>query len=101
MGSHIDFSHLENLNYSLYKSALNRKIKIYQKHIFSKEILHSFVVNRTNRQEIVDIIHYELSKSFTVKVALISSAAYQIPDLNPAAEDKDTSSDAVIDDIST
>ena len=37
--SHIDASHLKNLNYSLHKSALNRKIKFYRKHIFSKETL--------------------------------------------------------------
>ena len=86
--SHIDSFHLENLNYSLFKSALNGKIKIYRKHIFSKETLHSFVLNRTNRQEIVDIIRHELSKVFTVKVALILSAAYQIPDLNSATEDR-------------
>ena len=38
--SHIDASHLENLKYSLHKSALNGKIKFYQKHIFSKETLN-------------------------------------------------------------
>ena len=86
--SHIDASHLENLNYSLYKSALNGKIKFYQKHIFSKETLQGFVANKKNRQEIVDVICHELSKTFTVKVALILTAAYQIPDLNSAAEKK-------------
>ena len=44
--SHIDASHLENLNYSLHKSALNRKIKFYRKHIFSKETLHGFAANK-------------------------------------------------------
>ena len=44
--SHIDASHLENLNYSLFKSALNGKIKFYRKHIFSKETLHGFVANK-------------------------------------------------------
>ena len=91
--SHIDASHLENLNYSLYKSALNGKIKFYRKHIFSKETLHGFVANKKNRQEIVDVICHELSKTFTVKVALILTAAYQIPDLNSAAEKKDIESD--------
>ncbi len=86
--SHIDASHLENLNYSLYKSALNGKIKFYRKHIFSKETLQGFVANKKNRQEIVDVICHELSKTFTVKVALILTAAYQIPDLNSAAEKK-------------
>ena len=43
--SHIDSSHLEDLNYSLFKSALNGKIKIFWKHIFSTETLHAFVVN--------------------------------------------------------
>ena len=83
---HIDASHLENLNYSLHKSALNGKINFYRKHIFSKETLHGFAANKTNKQEIVDVIRHELSKTFTVKVALILSAAYQIPDLNSAAE---------------
>ena len=93
--SHIDSSHLEDLNYSLFKSALNGKIKIFRKHIFSTETLHAFVVNRANRQEIVDVIRHELSKTFTVKVALILSAAYQIPDLNSATKDKDTETEAV------
>ena len=44
--SHIDASHLENLNYSLHKSALNGKIKFYRKHIFSKETLHGFAANK-------------------------------------------------------
>ena len=42
--SHIDAFHLENLNYSLHKSALNGKIKFYRKHIFSKETLLGFVL---------------------------------------------------------
>ena len=96
--SHIDSSHLEYLNYSLFKSALNGKIKIFRKHIFSTETLHSFVVNRTNRQEIVDVIRHELSKTFTVKVL---SAAYQIPDLNSATKDKDTETEAAIDNTLT
>ena len=66
--SHIDSSHLENLNYSLFKSALNGKIKIFRKHIFSKETLHSFVINRTNRQEIVVIQNF--------RAALISYHPY-------------------------
>ena len=46
-------------------------------------------------------IHHELSKTFTVKVALILSAAYQIPDLNSAAEKKDITQDTInIDDTS-
>ena len=48
--SHIDSSHLEKLDYSLFKSALNGKVKIFRKHIFSKETLHSFVVNKTNKE---------------------------------------------------
>ena len=99
--SHIDASHLENLNYSLYKSALNGKIKFYRKHIFSKETLQGFVANKKNRQEIVDVICHELSKTFTVKVALILTAVYQIPDLNFAAEKKVIESDITnIDDTS-
>ena len=99
--SHIDSSHLEDLNYSLFKSALNGKIKIFRKHIFSTEMLHAFVANRTNRQEIVDVIRHELSKTFTVKVALILSAAYQIPDLNSATKEKDTETEAAVDNTST
>ena len=57
--SHIDASHLENLNYSLHKSALNGKIKFYRKHISSKETLHGFATNKKNRQEIVDVICHE------------------------------------------
>ena len=91
--SHIDTSHLENLKYILHKSALNGKIKFYRKHIFSKETLHGFAENKKNRQEIVDVICHELSKTFTVKVALILTAAYQISDLNSAAEKKDIESD--------
>ena len=91
--SHIDASHLENLKYILHKSALNGKIKFYQKHIFSKELLHGFAANKKNRQEIVDVICHELSKTFTVKVALILTAAYQILDLNSAAEKKDIEPD--------
>ena len=99
--SHIDASHLENLNYSLYKSALNGKIKFYRKHIFSKETLQGFVANKKYRQEIVDVICHELSKTFTFKVALILTAAYQIHDLNSAAEMKVTESDITnIDDTS-
>ena len=56
---------------------------------------------KKNRQEIVDVIHHQLSKTFTVKVALILSAAYQIPDLNSAAEKKDIDPDIInIDDTS-
>ena len=47
------------------------------------------------RQEIVDVIRHKLSKTFTVKVALILSAAYQIPDLNSAAEKKDINQDTI------
>ena len=68
---------------------------MYRKHIFSKETLHGFVANKENRQEIVDVICQELSKIFTVKVALILSAAYQIPDLDSAAERKDIGSDTI------
>ena len=93
--SHIDASHLENLNYSLYKSALNGKIKFYRKQIFSKETLHGFAANKENRQEIVDVIHHELSKIFTVKVAIILSVAYKIPDLNSASEKKDIDPDTI------
>ena len=54
-----------------------------------------------NKQEIVDVIRHELSKTFTIKVALILSAAYQIPDLNSTAEKKDIDPDTInIDDTS-
>ena len=47
------------------------------------------------------IKHHELSKTFTIKVALILSAAYQIPDLNSATNDKDTETEAAVDNTST
>ena len=86
---HIDSVHLNSLNFSLHKSALNGKIKIFRKLIFSEQTLQAFAVDKKNQSDIADVIIHELSKSQIIKVSLILSAAYQIPAL---INDGDTTS---------
>ena len=86
---HVDSVHLNSLNFSLHKSALNGKIKFFRKLIFSEQTLQAFAVDKKNRTDIADVIIHELSKSQIIKVSLILSAAYQIPAL---INDGDTTS---------
>ena len=83
---HIDLIHLNELKYSLYKSALNGKIKIFRKKIFTEKTMQDFAAEKKNQVDIIDVVKHELSKTLVVNVSLILSAAYQIPDLTSTAE---------------
>ena len=84
--NHIDSVHLDQLKYSLHKTAINGNIKIFRKKIFSEKTMQDFVAVKKNQKNIVDVIKHELSKTPTVNVSLILSAAYQIPDLNSSPD---------------
>ena len=88
--SHVDLTHLKDLNYSLHKTAINEKIKFFRKQIFSEQTLQDFVSFKKNQKDIADVIKHELSKTPTIKVALILSAAYQIPDFTSSEESDKT-----------
>ena len=84
--AHIDSFHLNELKYSLHKTAINGKIQIFRKSIFNDQTLQAFAIDKTNQQEIANVIKHELSKTPTVKVALILSATYHIPDVTKSTE---------------
>ena len=83
---HIDLAHLDQLKYSLHKSAVNGKIKIFRTKIFSEKSMQDFATAKKNQTDIADVIRHELSKTPSVNVSLILSAAYRIPDLTSAAD---------------
>ena len=91
--THIDSFHLNELKYSLHKSAINGKVQIFRKHIFGKQSLQDFTSDKENQKEIADVVKHEISKTPTVKVALIISAVYQIPDLTKSTEKTNSVSD--------
>ena len=84
--SHIDSTHLNELKYSLHKSALNGKVQIFRQTIVNEQTLQDFASDKKNQEEIVKVIKHEVSKTPTVKIALILSAVYQIPDVAKSTE---------------
>ena len=86
LNAHIDSFHLKELEYSLHKSALNGKIQIFRKNILGGQTLESFASDKKNQKDIANVIKHEVSKTPTVKIALIISAVYQIPNLTKSTE---------------
>ena len=84
--SHIDSIHLNELKYSLHKSALNGRVQIFRQSIVNEQTLQDFASDKKNQEEIVNVIKHEVSKTPTVKVSLILSAVYQIPDVTKSTE---------------
>ena len=84
--THIDSDHLNELKYSLHKTALNGKVQIFRQSIVNEQTLHDFASDKKNQEEIVNVIKHEVSKTPTVKIALILSAVYQIPDVTKSTE---------------
>ena len=87
--AHIDSFHLNELKYFLHKTAINGKVKIFRKNIVNEQTLQDFASDETNQNEIVNVIKHEISKIPTVKIALILSAVYQIPDVTKSTEKTD------------
>ena len=84
---HIDSVHLNELKYSLHKSALNERVQIFRQNIANEQTLQDFASDKKNQREIVNVIKHEVSKTPTVKIALILSAVYQIPDVTKSTEE--------------
>ena len=76
---HIDQEHLDLLIYKLKKSAFNGKISVFSKPIITLQLLETFISDKKNLEEILQVILHQLSKFEVVKVALIVSAEYRIP----------------------
>ena len=84
--AHIDSFHLNELKYFLHKTAINGKVQIFRKNIVNGQTLQDFASDKTNQNEIVNVIKHEISKTPTIKIALILSAVYQIPDVTKPTE---------------
>ena len=76
---HVDENHLNSLKYELVKSAFNGKISRFHKKLVTLQPLESFVSDRKNLQEILQVILHQLSKFKVIKAAIIVSADYRIP----------------------
>ena len=76
---HVDENHLDSLKYKLVKSAFDGKICRFHKKLVTLQPLESFVSDRKNLKEILQVILHQLSKFKVIKVAIIVTADYRIP----------------------